>query len=1002
VLKGDLQTTPLPVALRELTAEEATGCLHVIDMGGEEALVYVKAGLIYAVQVPGRRPSLGSRLVSSNALTPEALSEALDAQRNDLQGWRLGELLVHMGFVDQPVVEAFVTEQVRDAMSELLRWQAGRWRFRKAEKTREDVAPPVHLEELLAEVERRNREWEDLAGVVHGPGAVVLLSTRGAADPTVVLDADSWALLCKVDNERTIAELARECGFTLFEAGQVVYALARACLVDVEEELSTDSAPAVTAAPPDLARAARAVAAALTLPGALDGPYDDREHSRSIDTASGGDQDDELPVAARLIGALGGLPPLPAETESPQTPATDDPESARSPHDFGAIAAMVSAATSAADLVQPSVPLLPPDLPAATLAPRTATGPGFDTDGEFDASIARVSAALSDLLGPQDASYDPFDSPSHPTRKKATADTPDRPKLSPSELARRERLRAAAAAELAAAHAIAEAHKRGEDVDEAAAMAQHVAPVVDLDTVRRESERRAAEAAAQAEQAAAERQAAAEAAAQAQEESARAEEAAVAERLAAEADAWRQHELWLYAERLESEDVAWQEHAQWLAAERAGAEEEAYAEHGSRLARERSDAEASAWAEHAEWLAAERTAAEPTAWLEHADWLSALRLEAEASAWAEHALWLTNARAAAEAVAWPDHEEWLAQERRDAELEAYAAHADYIAAERDAAENEARAEYAVRAAAELAARRQAEDEARRAELEARRRADEEARLAAAEAARVAAEAEAQRLADEEAARIAAEAEAARVAAEAEAQRLADEEAARVAAEAEAQRLAAEAEAARVAAEAEAQRLAHEEADRVAAEAEAQRLADEEAARVAAEAEAQRLADEEAARVAAEAEAARVAAEAEAQRLADEEAARVAAEEAARIAAEQQARADQSELEALAAGLVAPAAAPMWENSPAPAAYDDAFSPAYEESAFVAAEASDGGRAVPAFNEIDTAVLLRELSSLGDEEPSAPRPAPPSRPPAQSAAAAAAANKDKKRKGLFGR
>ncbi|MDQ1680165.1 MAG: hypothetical protein QOI42_1024 [Frankiaceae bacterium] len=994
MLKGDLQTTPLPVALRELTAEEATGCLHVIDMGGEEALVYVKAGLIYAVQVPGRRPSLGSRLVSSNALTPEALSEALDAQRNDLQGWRLGELLVHMGFVDQPVVEAFVTEQVRDAMSELLRWQAGRWRFRKAEKTREDVAPPVHLEELLAEVERRNREWEDLAGVVHGPGAVVLLSTRGAADPTVILDADSWALLCKVDNERTIAELARECGFTLFEAGQVVYALVRACLVDVEEELSTDSTPAVTAAPPDLARAARAVAAALTLPGASDGPYDDRQHSRSIDTAAGGDQDDELPVAARLIGALGALPPHPAEAQSPQTLATDNPESARSPHDFGAIAAMVSAATSAGDLVQPSVPLLPPDLPAATLSPRTATGPGFDTDGEFDASIARVSAALSDLLGPQDASYDPFDSPSHPTRKKATADTPDRPKLSPSELARRERLRAAAAAELAAAHAIAEAHKRGEDVDEAAAMAQHVAPVVDLDTVRRESERRAAEAAAQAEQAVAERQAAAEAAARAEVESARAEEAAAAERIAAEADAWRQHELWLYAERLQSEDVAWQEHAQWLATERAGAEEEAYAEHGGRLARERADAEAFAWAEHAEWLAAERAAVEPTAWLEHAEWLAALRLGAEASAWAEHVVWLTNARTAAEAVAWLDHEEWLAQERRDAESEAYAAHADYIAAERDAAEDEARAEYAVRAAAELAARRQAEDEARRAELEARRRADEEARLAAAEAARAAAdaEAEAQRLAEQEAQRLAEE-EAQRHAA-AEAQRLADEEAARVAA-AEAQRLADE-EAARVAAEA--QRLADEEAARVAVEAEAARVAAE------AEAEAQRLAQEEAARAAAEAEAARIAAEAEAQRLAQEEAARAAAEaEAARIAAEQQARADQSELEALAAGLVPTAAEPVWENSPAPAAYDDAFSPVYgEESAFLATETNDGGRAVPAFNEIDTAVLLRELSSLGDEEPSAPRPAPPSRPPAQSAAAAAAANKDKKRKGLFGR
>ena len=55
-------------------------------------------------------------------------------------------------------------------------------------------------------------------------------------------------------------------------------------------------------------------------------------------------------------------------------------------------------------------------------------------------------------------------------------------------------------------------------------------------------------------------------------------------------------------------------------------------------------------------------------------------------------------------------------------------------------------------------------------------------------------------------------------------------------------------------------------------------------------------------------------------------------------------------------------------------------------------------ALSQFNEIDTAVLLRELSSLGDEEPSAPRAAPP-RP---AAPRPAATDKDKKRKGLFGR
>jgi hypothetical protein len=61
-----------------------------------------------------------------------------------------------------------------------------------------------------------------------------MLSARpdGAAD--VVLSSADWALLCKVDGNRDIADLAAECGFTVFEAAHVVRSLIDAGLVDVE------------------------------------------------------------------------------------------------------------------------------------------------------------------------------------------------------------------------------------------------------------------------------------------------------------------------------------------------------------------------------------------------------------------------------------------------------------------------------------------------------------------------------------------------------------------------------------------------------------------------------------------------------------------------------------------------------------------------------------------------------------------------------------------------
>src|SRR5450631_934012 len=242
VLKGDLTTTPIDIALAALADEAATGCLHVVDDEGSEALIYLKSGLIYAVSVPGQRPQLGARLISSNVLVPENLAEALEAQRTELQGWRLGELLVHLGFVEQDVVEAFVQEQVRDGLTDLLAWTSGRWRFRKAEKTREDVAPPTALNRLLEDVRTRQSTWEDIVDAVHGPNAVPMLAPHGG-EAHITLDPDTWSLLCKIDGERSIADLARECGFTMFEAGTVVRVLVEAGLVDVEEDVGPDGAP---------------------------------------------------------------------------------------------------------------------------------------------------------------------------------------------------------------------------------------------------------------------------------------------------------------------------------------------------------------------------------------------------------------------------------------------------------------------------------------------------------------------------------------------------------------------------------------------------------------------------------------------------------------------------------------------------------------------------------------------------------------------------------------
>lgn len=227
--KGDLAEIGLADVLSTLAEGAATGCVHVEDPVGARAQVFLRSGRVYAATAPGRRPSLGERLLALGVLTEPALDDALQAQREELQGWRLSELLVHLGLVERPDVEPVVRELVREAVLAVLPWAHGTWRLRAGEKTRDDVAEPVEVAELVA-----------LAPVArtpaYGPGARPVLSAAGTSPEQLQLDPDAWALLCSVDGVRTLAGLAVDRAEPLHTTGLLVGTLLRAGLVEVEAE----------------------------------------------------------------------------------------------------------------------------------------------------------------------------------------------------------------------------------------------------------------------------------------------------------------------------------------------------------------------------------------------------------------------------------------------------------------------------------------------------------------------------------------------------------------------------------------------------------------------------------------------------------------------------------------------------------------------------------------------------------------------------------------------
>ncbi len=548
MLKGDLTTTPLADVLTSLHDAESTGCLHIDTAdASDEALVYVKSGVVYSISVPGRRPQLGARLVSAGALAPESLEEAVDAQQTELHGWRLGELLVHLGFVEPEVVEAFALEQLRESTYDLSQWTHGTWRFRKSEKTREAAGGRCSIPDLLAEVERRRAEWERITPVLRGLDAVPLLSSAGVSAAEMTLDQDQWALLCKVDSERTISQLARDCGFTSFEAAQVVVSLVAGGLLEVEEPLNDDFADEPLLAPRSTSDALGSVIALL-------------EGSREAAVAPTDDEEAADP------------PPDPAEWSDLLAEDGGDHTAVESE-----LGRLFSFSTDPAENVLDEV-AEPPDDP-----------------------LARVSEALSALLSGPPADVEQHESVHFPSHHLGE----DEGSTSPDDLDALDRTRSAAAEELATAHAMAEEERRLREVHSQTELEDVVAalrgaafadfavpvtadPVLDDSLAHDEETLLAAE--IEAERLAADEEArlvADEETRLAAEEAERLEaERVEAERLAAE-ETER-----LEAERVEAERLAAEE-TERLEAERLVAEEEARiaAEEAERAEAERAEAE---------------------------------------------------------------------------------------------------------------------------------------------------------------------------------------------------------------------------------------------------------------------------------------------------------------------------------------------------------------------------------------------------------------------------
>jgi hypothetical protein len=235
-LEGNLKDFSLADMFRLLAKGEKTGTLHVSRDGSEARICFKDGEVIFAASA-GHTDNLGKRLARAGILSDKQLRQALGLQKiqkKEKAGRRLGQILVDEGYVEQPVLEQFILDQISDTVFEVFRWDEGQLRFDADEVCEdEDIGLAVSVDALITDAEKRLDQWGRIMEKIPSMDARFAMSPAPGERPLDIhLKPREWLVLCYLHGGRSVRELVEATGFNDFETAKTLYAMLASGLIE--------------------------------------------------------------------------------------------------------------------------------------------------------------------------------------------------------------------------------------------------------------------------------------------------------------------------------------------------------------------------------------------------------------------------------------------------------------------------------------------------------------------------------------------------------------------------------------------------------------------------------------------------------------------------------------------------------------------------------------------------------------------------------------------------
>jgi hypothetical protein len=228
-LEGNLRDFSLADMFRLLAKGGKTGTLHV-ERDDAEGKVCFKDGAVVFASSAGHKENLGKRLAKAGVISDKQLRQALGLQKiqkKEKADRRLGQILIDEGYVEQPALEGFITEQISEALFALFRWEDGQLRFEPDEQcTDEDIGLNVSVETLIADAQKRLDQWNRIREKIPSMDTRFTMSGEpGDKSIEIHLKPREWMLLCYLHGGRTVSELVELTGYNDFDTAKTLYGM---------------------------------------------------------------------------------------------------------------------------------------------------------------------------------------------------------------------------------------------------------------------------------------------------------------------------------------------------------------------------------------------------------------------------------------------------------------------------------------------------------------------------------------------------------------------------------------------------------------------------------------------------------------------------------------------------------------------------------------------------------------------------------------------------------